>query len=71
MARHKDPVKRAAKRERSDHEERFAELKLKTTPAIVVFDSKGKVKKALSGKIKAKSLAAALRSVARVKKLPK
>jgi len=62
---------RATKRERSEHEERFAELKLKGTPAIVIFDAKGKLKKALVGKIKAKSLAAALRSAAKVRKLPK
>ncbi len=62
---------RAAKRDRADDEERFTELKLKGTPAIVVFDAKGKLKKALSGKIKAKSLAAALRSAAARKKPPK
>jgi predicted esterase len=61
---------RAAKRERSENAERFAELKLKTTPALVVFNAKGKLKKALQGKIKAKSLASALRAAARVKKLP-
>jgi len=62
---------RAAKRERTEHEERFAELKLKTTPALVTYDRKGKLKKAVSGKLKAKSIAAALRSVAAMKKLPK
>jgi predicted esterase len=61
---------RAVKRERGADEEAFAAAKLKLTPAIVVYDAKGKAKKTLQGKIKARSLAAALRSVARVKKLP-
>jgi predicted esterase len=44
---------------------------VKKTPAIVVMDKTGKVKKVLQGRIKAKSLAGALRSVAPDKKRPK
>jgi hypothetical protein len=62
---------RASKRDQSEAPERFDELGLKSTPAIVVYDAKGKVKKSLSGKIKAKSLASALRGAAKVKKQPK
>ncbi len=61
---------RAAKRERAAHAEEFDALKLAGTPAVVVYDTKGKLKKALAGDVSAKSLAAALRSVAAVKKLP-
>jgi len=59
---------RAALRDRREHEDAFAALKLKATPAVVVYDAKGKVKKALEGKISAKSLAAALRSTAKEKR---
>jgi predicted esterase len=61
---------RAVKRERAENEEAFAAAKLKETPAIVVYDAKGKAKKTLQGKIKARSLASALRSAARTKRLP-
>ena len=61
---------RAVKRARADNEEAFAAAKLKETPAVVIYDTKGKVKKALQGKVKAKGLASALRSVAREKKMP-
>lgn len=54
-----------------DHAETVAALKLKRLPAIVVYDGKGKPKKTLQGKISAKSLASALRSVAPNKKPPK
>jgi hypothetical protein len=47
------------------------ELGVKTTPAIVVVTRKGNVKKRIEGKIKARSLASALKSVAPHKKLPK
>ena len=60
----------AWKLDASEHAETFAALKIKATPAIVVYDKKGKPKKTLTGKIKASSLARALKSVARNKKLP-
>jgi len=44
---------------------------VKKTPAIVVMDKTGKVKKVLQGKIKARSLASALRAVAPNRKRPK
>ena len=47
------------------------ELGVKTTPAIVVVTRKGKIKKRIEGRIKARSLASALKSVAPNKKLPK
>ena len=59
------------KLERKDHEDLFASLKLKKTPAIVTFKKNGKVGKKLEGKIKAGSLAKALQSVAKVKTPPK
>jgi len=43
---------------------------VKATPAVVVLDKDGKVKKVLTGKVKAKSLASALRSVAPDRKRP-
>jgi len=46
-------------------------LGVKQTPAVVVLDAKGAVRKILAGKIKAKSLASALRSVAPDKKMPR
>jgi predicted esterase len=61
----------AWKLDRSEDEEGFAALELKRTPAVVVYDRTGAVKKVLQGKIKAKSLAGALKSVAKTKKLPK
>jgi len=58
--------------EREKNEELFAEYRLKETPAIVVLDWKGKKKKVLEGKkLKAGSLAKALRSVARDQSVPK
>ncbi len=60
----------AWKLDRKEHEETFAALKIKGTPAVVVYDKKGKPKKTLTGKIKASSLAKALKFVARDKKLP-
>jgi predicted esterase len=60
------------KLEREKHAELFAKYRLKSTPAIVVLDKKGKKKKVLEGKkIKASSLAKALRSVARDQSIPK
>jgi hypothetical protein len=49
----------------------FAKSALKQTPAVVVHDAAGKAKAVLQGKFDAKALAAALRSVARDKSLPK
>ncbi len=60
----------AWKLDSAEHAETFAALKIKSTPAIVTYDKKGKVKKVLTGKLKAKSVAAALRSVAATKKRP-
>ena len=48
-----------------------AELGVKAAPAVVVLKKDGSVKKIVSGKFKARSVAAALRSVAPVKRLPK
>ena len=48
-----------------------AALGVKETPAIAVLDKTGKLKKLLSGKIKARKLASALRSVAPNKRKPK
>lgn len=56
---------------RLEHDEETAKLGVKQTPAVVVADRTGKVKKVLQGKIKARSLASALRSVAPNKKRPK
>ena len=61
----------AWKRERSEGAEDFAAEGLRETPAVVVYDRKGKVVKTLEGKISAAKLAAALRSVAPDKSLPK
>lgn len=61
---------RAVKRERSADPEAFAAAKLEETPAIVVYDAKGKAKKTLQGEIKVKTLASALRSVAAEKRMP-
>ena len=52
-------------------DEDAAQYGVKQSPAVVVLDRTGKVKKALQGKIKAKALASALRSVAPNKKRPK
>lgn len=56
---------------RDENAEEFAKLGLKTTPAVTVHDASGKVRTALQDKIDAKSLAAALRSVAPDKSVPK
>jgi len=48
-----------------------AALGVKATPAVVVLDRAGKVKKVLAGKISAKSLASALRGVAPDSRPPK
>lgn len=61
----------AAKASREDAAEEWAKTGLKTTPAVVVYDAAGKVKASLQDKVDAKSLAAALRSVAADKSLPK
>lgn len=61
----------AAKADRDADAEGFAKAGLKTTPAVVVYDAAGKVKTVLQDKIDAKALAAALRSVAPDKSLPK
>ncbi|MEN8148369.1 MAG: hypothetical protein ABFS86_01015 [Planctomycetota bacterium] len=60
------------KLEREKNGELFAKYRLKSTPAIVVLDKKGKKKKVLEGKkIKAGALAKALRSVAKDQSVPK
>ena len=46
-------------------------IMIKTTPALLIYDSKGKLKKTLEGKIKAKTLAAALKSIVPIKKTPR
>ncbi|MHC4924643.1 MAG: hypothetical protein ACYTG4_11295 [Planctomycetota bacterium] len=57
--------------DRAKHAARFAELKLKETPAVVVFKPNGKVAKTLQGKkVSPGSLAKVLRSVAPDKKMP-
>lgn len=61
----------AVKASADDHAEAFAALKLKETPAIAVYDDKGKLRKVVSGTVKASALAAALRSVAADKSKPK
>jgi predicted esterase len=62
----------AVKLEKAAAADLIAEAKVKTTPAIVVFKRGGdKTAKVLTGKPSAKKLASALRSVAKVKKLPK
>ena len=47
------------------------ELGLKAAPGVIVLKRNGTVKKVLAGKIKARSLASALRSVAPNKRRPK
>lgn len=61
----------AAKADRDADAEGFAKAGLKTTPAVVVYDAAGKVKAVLQEKLDAKTVAAALRSVAPEKSLPK
>ncbi len=59
---------KAVKLDLGDESARFG---VKVTPAVAVLKRDGKLKKLLSGKIKAKSLARALRSVAPNKRPPK
>ncbi len=54
-----------------EHAEKLAALKVKTTPALVVLDRKGKVKKIYEGKVKASKLSRTLRGVAPIKRMPK
>jgi predicted esterase len=61
----------AAKADREAMADAFTKAGLKTTPANVVYDAAGKVKATLQDKIDAKALAAALRSVAPDKTIPK
>jgi len=61
----------AAKVELESDTAGFAKAGLKTTPAVVVYDAAGKVKAVFDGKLDAKALSAALRSVAPDKTLPK
>jgi predicted esterase len=58
----------AVKMDLGDESERYG---VKVTPAVAVLKKDGKLKKLLSGKIKARSLASALRSVAPNKRPPK
>lgn len=61
----------AAKADRDADPDGFAKAGLKTTPAVVVYDAAGKVKNVFQDKIDPKALAAALRSVAPDKTMPK
>ena len=61
----------AFKLNREEAGELLAGVKLKTTPAIVTFDKKGKPKKVVEVPKKAKLISAALKSVAVRKKAPK
>ena len=61
----------AWRRDRAGDAAGFAAAGLKETPAVVVLDAAGKPVKTLQGKISAQALAAALRSVARDKSVPK
>lgn len=54
-----------------DPSEETAALGVKALPAVVVMKKDGTVKKVLSGKLKARSLASALKSVAPNKRMPK
>jgi poly(3-hydroxybutyrate) depolymerase len=61
----------AVKLEKGEAADLIEEARIKATPAIVVFKRGGaKVAKVLTGKLKPRKLASALRSVARVRKLP-
>lgn len=61
----------AAKADRDADAAGFAKTGLKATPAVVVYDAAGKAKASFQEKIDPKALAAALRSVAPDKSLPK
>lgn len=58
----------AWKADAGENPELLARFKAKSTPAIVVFDGKGKVKKTLTGKLSVSKLAKALRPVAPIRK---
>lgn len=60
-----------AKADRDADPDGWAKTGLKSTPALVVYDTAGKVKAAFQDKIDLKAVAAALRSVAPDKSLPK
>jgi len=60
----------AWKCDRAEDAAGFAGARLTKTPAVVVFDCRGRVKKTLEGVITADELAAALRSAAKDKTLP-
>ena len=61
----------AAQCDRASDPEGFAKTGLKTTPALVVYDSAGKVKAKIEDKPDPKTIASAFRSVAPDKSLPK
>lgn len=61
----------AVKMEREQHEELFASLKLKETPAVAVLKRDGKLSKSFAGTIKPTSLAKALRKWAKDKSVPR
>jgi predicted esterase len=72
MARHFGTRVACVKLVKEKHEELFKSYKLKSTPAIVTLDKKGKKKKILEGKkIKGTALAKALRSIAKDQSMPK
>jgi predicted transcriptional regulator len=59
------------KLDRAEHESAMEALGLKTTPALVVLDRKGKVKKRYEGKIKTSKVARTLRGVVPKRRMPK
>ena len=71
LVRHFGNQLQAWKLDRTKHPDAFAAPKLTSTPAVVVYDRSGKVKKVLQGRITAKALGSALRSVARDRRVPK
>ena len=61
----------ARKLDRKEQPKGFSSSRLKETPAVVIYGSSGTTKKTFQGKISARKLAAAMRSVAGDKSPPK
>ncbi len=61
----------AWKADRNDEKQEFRLLNKRETPAIAIYGADGGLRKVLTGKIKAKSLASALKAVSPIKKRPK
>jgi hypothetical protein len=59
------------KLEREAHAARVEALGVKATPAVVVLDRKGQVKKLLAGEVGVRKLVSALKAVAPVKAPPR